>query len=170
MEHITLSGHSGAFSLTAAAKLLLVSYLSDARLAVGSGPEGDETVRDIEMAIGEHLRTTLDGRVTSIDESIMTRILTESGPVETERPLTNARVSWLCRVEQGKWFGGLCLGLATRSNLRLDWVRTFAILFLFLTGGLLGVAYLIAMIFAPRIETVEQYKAAIAQSTGAART
>lgn len=170
MEHITLSGHSGAFPMTREAKQLLVTYLNDARTAVELGPDGDETVRDIEMSIGDQLRGTLDRDASIIDETTIARMLADAGPVEAERPPYGTHALWLCRVQRGKWFGGLCLGLATRANLRLDWVRTFAILFLFLTSGLLGVAYLIALIFVPRMETVEQYKAAIAQSRRAARS
>ncbi|MFZ4896482.1 PspC domain-containing protein [Plantibacter sp. Mn2098] len=170
MEHITLSGHSGAFRMTAEAKLLLVAYLSDARSAVEQSPDGDETVRDIETSIGDRLRDILDGDASIIDETVITRIIADAGPVQGESSPDSGRVPWLCRVEQGKWFGGLCLGLATRSSLRTDWVRTIAILFLFLTGGLLGIAYLIALIFVPRMETVEQYKAAIAWSKQAVRS
>lgn len=168
MEHIILSGHSGAFPSTREGNQLLVTYVNDARSAVGSSPDGDETVRDIETSIGHQLRGILDGDASIIDETIIARILADAGPVQGESSSNRSRLPWLCRVEQGKWFGGLCLGLATRSSLRTDWVRTFAILFLFLTGGLLGIVYLIALVFAPRMETVEQYKAAIAQSKQAA--
>ncbi|WP_335991265.1 PspC domain-containing protein [Glycomyces sp. MUSA5-2] len=174
MDHITLSGHSGAFPLTADAKRQLVAYLGDARSAVGPGPDGDETVRDIEMAIGDRLRAALDRGATGVDESEMARILAETGPVEAgpaatgpgaaDRGFSGGRLPWLCRVEEGKWFGGLCLGLAIRSDLRVEWVRVFAIVFLFVTSGLLGVAYVIALLFVPRMETAEQYEAALAQS------
>ncbi|SDK62426.1 phage shock protein C (PspC) family protein [Glycomyces sambucus] len=182
MDHIALSGHSGAFPVTAPAKRLLVSYLADARSAVGSGPDGDETVRDIEMAIGDRLRAELDGGPAGVEEAAMARILAETGPVEpgpdsasatgaapsgpaASAPRAPGRsLPWLYRIDEGKWFGGLCLGLATRSDLRVDWVRVFAIVFLFVTSGLLGVAYLIALLFVPRMETVEEYRAALEES------
>ncbi|WP_411955818.1 PspC domain-containing protein [Curtobacterium sp. TXMA1] len=53
---------------------------------------------------------------------------------------------------------GLCLGLATRAQLRVDWLRTIAFFLLLLTGGLLGLAYLIALLFVPRIATASEYR------------
>jgi len=170
VEHIALSGHAGAFPLTADAKQLLVTYLADARSSLGADADADETVRDIGTSIGDELRHTLDGGPDEIDVIVMSRILTDAGPVETGQASRDGRAPWLCRVQQRKWFGGLCLGLATRSDLRVDWVRTFAIFFLLITGGLLGVAYLVSLLFVPRIETVEQYKALIAQDKRAGRS
>ncbi|WP_399141449.1 hypothetical protein Q3A86_29330 [Streptomyces sp. NBUA17] len=43
-------------------------------------------------------------------------------------------------------------------------MRTVAIFLLLLTGGLLEIAYLIAVAAVPRIETVEQYRAALGRS------
>lgn len=164
MEHITLSGHAGAFPMDPEARRQLVSYLAEARAAAGTGTEADETVRDLETTIGDRLGALLDDGLERIDSRTMAGIIADAGPIDVEPSRGAERLSWLYRVEQGKWFGGLCLGLSTRSDLNNDWVRTFAILFLFLTGGLLGVVYLIAMIFVPRVETVEQYRLMLERS------
>ncbi len=67
----------------------------------------------------------------------------------------------LCRIEEGKQISGLCLGIATRADLRVDWVRSIAVILGLLTGGLLALAYLVALLFAPRLHTVSEYQHAI---------
>ncbi|MFI7026235.1 PspC domain-containing protein [Micromonospora sp. NPDC049900] len=47
-----------------------------------------------------------------------------------------------CRINEGKWFGGVCLGVAAYGEFRVDWLRTVALLLTLFTGGLLAVAYL----------------------------
>jgi len=91
----------------------------------------------------------------------MSKILGDAGPLDSTTQASPATLPWLYRIQRGKWFGGLCLGLAVRRGFRVDWVRTIALLFLLVTGGLLGVAYLIALIFIPAMETSEDYKAAL---------
>jgi len=164
LDHISLSGQAGAFPLTADAKRLLLSYLDRARAASAADPDGDDSVRDIESSIGDRLHEALAGGAERVDARTMARILEETGPLEPEHPLGGSPLPWLCRVDEGRWFGGLCLGLATRAELPVDWVRTVAIFLLFLTGGLLGLAYLVALIFTPPMQTVAQYRSAIAGS------
>ncbi len=57
----------------------------------------------------------------------------------------------------GKWFGGLCLGIAVRGDFRVDWVRTIGIFLALVTGGLIGIVYLALLLFLPRVETVDEY-------------
>jgi phage shock protein PspC (stress-responsive transcriptional regulator) len=160
VKHIRLSGHTDAFALTAAAHARLLRYLADARLALHADPDGDETVRDLEATIGEHLGHILD---TPVDDTRMSRTLAGIGTVEHQQPVNSLLVDqpqggpW-CRIDEGKWFGGICAGIAARGDLRLDWVRTIAILLLLVTAGLAGLVYLALILFLPHVATVEEYR------------
>ncbi|MCL2393962.1 MAG: PspC domain-containing protein [Acidimicrobiaceae bacterium] len=85
-------------------------------------------------------------------------------PIEGEVEIAGGRPApWLCRIERGKQISGLCLGLATRTELRVDWVRSVAIILGLLTGGLLVLVYLMTLRVVPHFETVEEYHQAIEQ-------
>ncbi|TBL45025.1 PspC domain-containing protein [Verrucosispora sp. SN26_14.1] len=62
------------------------------------------------------------------------------------------------RINEGKWFGGICLGVAAYGEFRVDWVRTVVLLLTLFTGGLLAVAYLILMLVLPVVPTVADYE------------
>lgn len=156
VEHMTLSGHAGAFPLATGAHQRLLRYLTAAREAVASEPDGDETARDLETAIGDRMRHELDTGADHIDVVTMTRILDEAGPVRGARDAAE-RPFW-CRIDEGKWFGGLCLGIAAKGQFSTDWVRTIAFFGLLVTGGVLGVAYLVALLVVPRVQSVDEYR------------
>lgn len=159
--HMRLSGHAGAFALTPAAQQHLVQYLADARAALAADPDGDETIRDIEAGIGDRL-VELDAAGTPIDEAQMSAVLTDAGPVKVERTTAQsgaaARGPFWCRIQEGKWFGGICLGIAARGGFRVDWVRTVVLLLALVTGGVLGLVYLVLLLFLPPVSSVEEYR------------
>lgn len=164
MDHITLSGHAGVFPLTPDAKRRLVTYLDRARTAVRENPDGDEIVRDLETGIGDRLQAALDSGATVVDEQTVDGILDQSGPIEAgAEPPRFRSAPVLCRIEKGKQIGGLCLGLATRTELRVDWVRSIAVILGLFTGGLLILVYLVTLFFVPRLQTVEEYRDLIEQ-------
>lgn len=161
MTDLSLAGHAGAFALTPEAKRLILDYLDRARESTSADPNGDETVRDIETAIGDRLYAVLSGG-DEIDGASATGILNEFGPLDAQDGgLMNRKAPLLCRIEEGKQISGLCLGLATRTDLRVDWVRSIAVILGLLTAGLLVLAYLVALLFAPRLQTVSEYQHAI---------
>jgi len=164
MEYITLSGHSDPLPLSEDAKHQLLSYLSNSRASVDASIDGDDLIRDLEASIGDTMRSELAGGMGHIDGTVMSRILRDAGPLDSAQPAEPTTLPKICRIQQGKWFGGLCLGLAVRQGFRVDWVRTIAIFFLLITGGLLGIAYLIALIFIPSMGTPEEYKATLERS------
>ncbi|MFF0721789.1 PspC domain-containing protein [Micromonospora sp. NPDC003816] len=49
------------------------------------------------------------------------------------------------RINEGKWFGGICLGVAAYGEFRVDWVRTVVLL-------------LILMLVLPLVPTVADYE------------
>lgn len=161
MTDLSLAGHAGAFSLTPEAKQLILDYLACARESTSADANGDETVRDIETAIGDRLYAVLSGG-NEIDKAAVTGILDEFGPLDTQNGgPKNRKAPLRCRIEEGKQISGLCLGIATRTDLRVDWVRSIAVILGVFTGGLLVLAYLVALLFAPRLQTVSDYQHAI---------
>ena len=161
IAHMRLSGHAGAFPLTPGAQHGLVQYLADARAALAADPDGDETLRDMEAGIGDRLvELVADG--APIGEAQMSAVLSDAGPVKDERGTTRssapARGQFWCRIQEGKWFGGICLGIAARGGFRVDWVRTIVLLLTLMTGGFLGIVYLVALLFLPPVRSVEEYK------------
>ena len=163
VAHIRLSGHADTFSLTPTARDLLLGYLADARAALTPDPAGDETIRDLEVSIGERLRSLTDRTGGPIDDTQMAHVLAETGAVQSPQPFGTStfrspRGAFWCRIDQGKWFGGICLGIAARGQFNVDWVRTIMFLLLLLTGGLLGLIYLALLLILPRVETVAEYQ------------
>lgn len=166
MDHLALAGHAGAFPMTPAAKTRILSYLGRARTDGQDDPDRDDVLRDIEADLGDHLRAALDSGA-ELDDDTIARILEQFGPVESPRSVPQRRAPVLCRIDEGRMLSGLCLGLATRAELRVDWLRTIAFFLLLLTGGLLGLAYLIALLFAPRIASAQEYRALLVEQSNA---
>lgn len=163
IQHIRLSGHAEAFPLTASAHDALLRYLADARQALTMDPDADETVRDLEASLGEQMRHMIDSSGRPVDDTNMQDLLSDSGVVQSQEGASGQSAAQLrgpfwCRIDQGKWFGGLCLGIATRGDFRVDWVRTIAILCALFTAGLAGIAYLALLPFVPRVNTIEEYR------------
>ncbi|MFC0526442.1 PspC domain-containing protein [Phytohabitans kaempferiae] len=73
-------------------------------------------------------------------------------------PEGRARGRFFCRINDGKWFGGICLGIAAYGEFDVDWVRTVVLLLTLFSGGLLGVAYLILLLVLPVVPTVTEYE------------
>ncbi|NQX26166.1 PspC domain-containing protein [Microbacteriaceae bacterium VKM Ac-2854] len=158
MTDLSLAGHAGAFELTVEARGRILDYLAQARAAASNGRDGDDIARDLETAIGDRLQAHLDGGA-EIDDATVQRILDRFGLVETTADTsTPLKAPLLCRIEEGKQISGLFLGLATRTDLRVDWMRSIAVILGVFTGGLLVVAYLIALLFAPRLPSVAEYQ------------
>lgn len=93
----------------------------------------------------------------------MAAILAEFGPVNPAIPAPpsaegRARGRFWCRISEGKWFGGVCLGIAAYGGFRVDWVRTVVLLLTMFTGGLLAVAYLVLLLVLPVVPTVGDYE------------
>lgn len=53
--HMRLSGHADPFPLAPAAHQQLLRYLDGARGTLSGDPDGDEILRDLEVAIGDEL-------------------------------------------------------------------------------------------------------------------
>ncbi|MEV8515162.1 PspC domain-containing protein [Dactylosporangium sp. NPDC051484] len=158
---IRLTGHVAVFPATREARDALRQYLDDARRELRSDPDADEIVRDLESAIGSRLSTRTGEDSVTGDQ--MAAILAEFGPVSPARPSppsaeSGSRGRFWCRINEGKWFGGVCLGVAAYGGFRIDWVRTVVLLLTVLTGGLLAVPYLVLLLVLPAVPTVRDYE------------
>lgn len=161
-QHIRLAGHTDAIPLSAAAHQRLLDYLADARLALAADPDADETIRDLEASLGEQLRAVVNTSGAPVNEAQMSDVLTSAGTVHPQGeaappPGGPARGPFWCRIDQGKWFGGLCLGIAAKTEFRVDWVRTIAILLAVGTAGVIGLVYLALLLVVPRVASIEEY-------------
>ncbi|MBE1877829.1 PspC domain-containing protein [Myceligenerans pegani] len=163
-KHMRLTGHADAFAVTHAAHERLLRYLAEARTALTADPDGDETIRDLEATLGDRLRAVLESSGGPVDDTQMARVLVETGPVQSHHPVGDPspgrplRGPFWCRIEEGKWFGGICVGIAARGEFRLDWVRTVVVLLMLVTAGFIGLVYLALLLLLPRVETVEEYR------------
>lgn len=162
IHHMSLSGHAETIPLTAPAHARLVRYLADTRAAFAADPDGDETVRDLETTLGDRLRTITDANGTAVGDEELAEVLAETGYPEREAPAVQviaypARGGFFCRINEGKWFGGICAGLAARGDFSVDWTRTVALFLLLFTGGTVGLVYLALMLILPRVESVDEY-------------
>lgn len=164
---IRLTGHVAAFPATREAHDALRQYLDDARRALRSDADADadadEIVRDLESAIGDRLSTLTGSGDDSVSGAQMAAILAEFGPVTPARPSPpsperRSRGRFWCRINEGKWFGGVCLGIAAYGGFRVDWVRTVVLLLTLLTGGLLAAPYLVLLLVLPVVPTVTDYE------------
>ncbi|WP_327039663.1 PspC domain-containing protein [Micromonospora maris] len=160
---LRLTGHAAAFPATSGARDTLRQYLDDARRALRSDPDADDIVRDIESAIGDRLSALTGSGGDPVTNAQMAAILAELGPVTPVHPAPlpgegRSRGRFWCRIHEGKWFGGVCVGVAAYGEFRVDWVRTVVLLLSMLSGGLLAVVYLVLLLVLPVVPTVADYE------------
>lgn len=162
-KHMRLSGHSQTFVLTPDAHRKIFDYLAASRRHLSDDPDADETIRDLEASLGERLSVLTTSNGEALGDSEVAAALDTLGDVEPEAAKVFADDAaphgpFWCRIVDGKWFGGICVGIAARGDFRLDWVRTIAIFLMLLSGGLIGFVYLGLLLFLPRVATVAEYR------------
>ena len=168
---VSLSGHSKAFQLEEEAYKALQAYLERARSRLKRDPDREEVLRDLEQSIGEKLGQSLrpDSRVISRKEIEV--VLDEVGSVDTgnadvaDTPQFG-RPRRLCRIEEGKWFFGVCQGLAAYSGITVDWVRSIFVIVSVFTGGIPVLIYLVLMFALPVVRTYDEYNASLRTHSG----
>ena len=164
---ISLSGHSTVFLLDDDAHKALQSYLERARSRLKRDPDHEEILRDLEQSIGDKLTRLLhsENRVISCKE--VDSVLDQVGAVDagngnaasgTAQPDQPRR---LCRIEEGKWFFGVCQGLAAYSSIDVQWVRSIFVIVSVFTGGVPILIYLILMFALPVVQTHDEYNASL---------
>jgi phage shock protein PspC (stress-responsive transcriptional regulator) len=164
MIHVGLSGHATTFLLDEDGYGSLRSYFERARSRLGSDPDREEVLRDLEQSIGEKfvVLSQSGGRVIVGNE--VDAVLGQVGTVDPgsdngqDRHEPSTRPRRFCRIAQGSWIGGVCAGLAIHSDIRVEWVRTIFILAAVFTGGIVVLVYL-ALVFAlPVLQTRDEYE------------
>lgn len=175
-RHMQLAGHARVFAMTDGAYAKLLEYLKQARLALESEPQAEETIRDLEASIGERLDPFYERPGAVVTGEEMKTLLEGVGPVETatvEPVASSSRqgASWV-RVTEGKWLGGVCLGMAARGGFEPAWVRGLSAALILLIAGIIAplgegipmllflaavvLGYLALMLVLPTVKTVRE--------------
>lgn len=175
-----LTGHQSTFPLTPGAHQQLLQYLANTRKALAEDIDQDETVRDIEVSIGDHFKSTEDG---VIDERRIQAILDQMGPAtsseaeaaasDTADPtITPASTveegprPWR-RIQEGKWLLGVCNGFATAYGFSVSWTRAlfvaiplliFVLLNAPLLSGIAGIVYVVLAVILRPVDTYARYE------------
>ncbi len=156
---LQLSGHATVFSVTPEAKDRFERYLGQARAALHGDPDRDEIVRDLEASIGDHLTVAgvEDGTPIALDR--MEAVLSEIGAIpEYHEPDVEPRGRFFCRIRDGKWIGGVCLGLAAYGGFSVRWVRLAAVVAALFSLGVAVLLYLVLLLVLPEVPSVEEYE------------
>jgi phage shock protein C len=169
---VSLSGHSTTFQLEEDAYRALQAYLDGARSRLKRDPDHEEVLRDLEQSIGEKLRQSLRSENRVIGRREVDVVLSEVGAVDigngdAAETAPFGRPRRLCRIEEGKWFFGVCQGLAAYSGIAVDWVRAIFVIVSVFTGGLPVLLYLILMFTLPVVRTHREYSASLQTHSGA---
>jgi phage shock protein C len=170
--NISLNGHPMVFPSEETAYHALRRYLDNARTRLKDDPDHQEVLRDLEQSIGEKLAPLMasGAHVISVDEinAVLEEIGAVNGVVGSDisnatpnatkgPPQTRRR---LYRIQEGQNLAGVCQGVAAYSKIRIDWVRTIAVLLTVFTGGVFALVYLVLMFALPVAATHKDYAAA----------
>jgi phage shock protein PspC (stress-responsive transcriptional regulator) len=170
---VSLSGHSNAFQLEEEGYKALREYFERARARLRRDPDHEEVLRDLEQSIGEKLRHSLRSENRVISRREVELVLDEVGAVNTgngDAPAGAAdadRPRRLYRIEEGKWFFGVCQGLAAYSGIAVEWVRAIFVVVSVFTGGIPVLIYLVLMFALPTVRTYDEYRSSLRTQSGA---
>jgi phage shock protein C len=169
---VSLSGHSKTFQLEEDAYRSLQAYLERARSRLKRDPDHEEVLRDLELSIGEKLGQSLRPENRVINRKEIDVVLDEVGAVNTgngdaAETTPSGQPRRLCRIEEGKWFFGVCQGLAAYSGIAVEWVRAIFVIVSVFTGGIPVLVYLVLMFALPVVPTYDEYNASLRTHSGA---
>jgi len=178
MNKVTTVNLNGrAYQVEEQAYEALRAYLDEAARLLADDPDCREIMADLEQAIGDRGARRLGAGKNVLGEAEMKRILEEMGPVETGEPAPGAGAQAaadaaaaapretsgpkrLYLVREGEMIAGVCNGLAAYFGVDPTIVRLVFVLLLFLSGGLVAIAYLVLMFVVPTAKTAEERAAA----------
>ena len=154
---IGLRGHPQPFRLEQDAYGRLTRYLDRAAVRLRTDPDIAEVLGDLERSVGDRLLALGGpaGRVVSAAD--IDGVLEAVGTVDRgadlgsdawRAPVPNRKRRFR-RIREGQEIAGVCTGLAAYSELDVEWVRTIFILGALVTGGILGVVYIVLAFFLP---------------------
>lgn len=173
MNKVTTVNLNGrAYQVEEQAYEQLRAYLDEAARLLADDPDCREIMADLEQAIGDRGARLLGAGRNVLSAEQMKRILDEMGPVETGEPAAGpapeaggaARETSgpkrLYLVKEGEMIAGVCNGLAAYFGVDPTIVRLVFIVLLFMSGGLIAIAYLVLMFVVPVAKTAEERAAA----------
>lgn len=172
--NVSLSGHAKTFQLEEDAYKALQAYLERARARLSRDPDHEEVLRDLEQSIGEKLAKSLRGDDRIVSRKEVEVVLEEIGAVNTGNgdaaPETTPfdRPRRFCRIEQDKWFFGVCQGLSAYSDITVEWVRSIFVIGTVFTGGALILLYLLLAFVLPLVQSRAEYNASLRTRAGTA--
>jgi phage shock protein PspC (stress-responsive transcriptional regulator) len=185
MNKVTTVNLNGrAFQVEEQAFDALRAYLDEASRLLADDPDYREIMADLEQAIGDKGSRHLGSGRNVLGEAEMKRILEQMGPVETGEqavggapsggasagsasgpgvaaaPRETSGPKRLYLVREGEMIAGVCNGLAAYFGVDPTIVRLVFVVLLFLSGGLIAIAYLVLMFIIPTAKTAEERAAA----------
>lgn len=172
--HVSLSGHPKTFQLEEEAYKALQDYLERARARLRRDPDHEEVLRDLEQSIGEKLSKSLRGDDRVVSRNEVEVVLDEIGAVNIGNGDAAAestpfdRPRRLCRIDEDKWFFGVCQGLSAYSDIAVEWVRSIFVIGTVFTGGGLILLYLLLAFLMPQVRDRREYDASLRSHAGAA--
>ena len=152
---VRLGGQPTQYRLDEAAYDRLSGYLDRARRRLADDPERPEVLADLERSVGDRLAAVVGTDDRTVTAAEMDGILEAIGVVDTgtdagpEPDDAKPRKRRLMRIREGQQVAGVCNGIATYSELGVDWVRTGFILGSLVTGGVLVVVYIALALILP---------------------
>ena len=185
MNKVTTVNLNGrAYQVEEQAYEALRAYLDEAARLLADDPDCREIMADLEQAIGDKGSRYFSPGRNVLSETDMKRILAEMGPVETGAQATGSAPASsasadpasdsgaaaapretsgpkrLYLVKEGEMIAGVCNGLAAYFGVDPTIVRLVFVVLLFLSGGLIAIAYLVLMFIIPAAKTPEERAAA----------
>ena len=145
---INLSGHAEPYRLQQDAYDRLAGYLDRAAARLRADPDRAEVLGDLERSVGDKLAALLGAGDRVVSATVIDGVLEQIGAVETgqepttedddARPRNRRR---LRRIREGQQLAGVCNGLSSYAEIRVDWVRTLFVIGTVATAGILAVVY-----------------------------
>lgn len=172
--NVSLSGHPKTFQLEEEAYKALQDYIERARARLRRDPDHEEVLRDLEQSIGEKLCKSLRGDDRVVSRKEVDVVLDEIGAVNTGNGDAAAettpfdRPRRFCRIDEDKWFFGVCQGLSAYSDIAVEWVRAIFVVGAFFTGGALILLYLLLAFVLPQVRDRREYDASLRTHAGTA--
>ncbi len=169
---ITVNLGGNAYQLDEAGHAKLRAYLDAAALSLADNPDKTEILADIEAAIGDKCRLSLNPHKTVVTEADIDDILSEMGPVASgqddnthadthaEKEKAPPSPKRLYRISEGSMWAGVCTGLAAYFDIDVTIIRLIFVILTFVTSGGFILAYFVMAVVVPKAATPEEYRAA----------
>jgi phage shock protein PspC (stress-responsive transcriptional regulator) len=161
--NIDLVGNPSPYRVHEDAYAALSGYLGHAQSRLAGDPDRAEVMGDLERSIGAKLTDRLGSSDRILTIGDVTAVLEEVGAVGTHdgqpTPIAAGRPRRrrLRRIHEGQEVAGLCTGLATYSEINVDYIRTIFLVLAVVTAGLFALVYFAVALVVPVVPTHEAW-------------